>query len=78
MPEQEHWADPAFVVENADGEYVEAHSGVRKLAEGLARDRDERHPEEAPHQVRETTFHEVNGTGPFEGSPLASLGDADG
>lgn len=72
MTEQDHWADPAYIVENADGEYVGAHSGRKDLAHDFRRFRDEEHPADGPHQVRETKFHEVNGTGEFEGSPLTS------
>lgn len=64
MPEQ-HWADPAYVIEDADGNY-RAHTGNESIVDHCRRELDQDHPERAPHQVRETTFHEVNGSGPFE------------
>lgn len=61
--EMNHWADPAFVVETADGEYT-GHSGREELAKQLARDKDESRPENAPHTVRKTSFEEVHEIAP--------------
>ena len=59
-----HWADPAYVIEDADGNY-RAHTGNESIVDRCRRELNQDHPERAPHQIRETTFHEVNGTGPF-------------
>lgn len=55
----DHRADPCYIVETASGEMV-GHSGRKKLAEGVAEDRDEDKPEDAPHSVKKTSFNEVH------------------
>lgn len=56
--EEQHWADPAYIVETADGEY-KGHTGRKHLARGMVRDLDEE-TDDGPHSWRETSFHEVN------------------